>query len=82
MSLWDALETVADLQGRWDIAYTTTQRVDLVEGDFLEGGGTGGLCERVVNRMVTYGDHLISPRATAQLQREIIEYASGIAPRR
>ena len=77
VSLWDALETVADLQGRWDIAYTTTQRVDLVEGDFLEGGGTGGLCERVVNRMVTYGDHLISPRATAQLQREIIEYASG-----
>jgi hypothetical protein len=77
VSLWDALETVADLQGRWDIAYTTTQRVDLVEGDFLEGGGTGGLCERVVNRMITYGDHLMSPRAIAQLQREIIEYASA-----
>ena len=32
--------------------------------------------------MFTYGDHLISPRATAQLQREIIEYASadGAAP--
>lgn len=75
--LGDALETVADLQGQWDIAYTTTQRVDLVEGDFLEGGGTGGLCERAVNRMLIYGDHLISPRATAQLQREIIEYASA-----
>ena len=77
VSLGDALETVADLQGQWDIAYTTTQRVDLVEGDFLEGGGTGGLCERAVNRMLIYGDHLISPRATAQLQREIIEYASA-----
>lgn len=75
--LWDALETVADLQRQWDIAYTTTQRVDLVEGDFLEGGGAGGLCERAVNRMLIYGDHLISPRATAQLQREIIEYASA-----
>jgi len=77
VSLGDALETVADLQGQWDIAYTTNQRVDLVEGDFLEGGGTGGLCERAVNRMLIYGDHLISPRATAQLQREIIEYASA-----
>jgi hypothetical protein len=76
VSLYDALETVARLQGQWDVAYTTTQRVDLVEGDFLEGGGTGGLCERAVNRIVIYGDHFISPRATAQLQREIIEYAS------
>lgn len=76
VSLWDAIATVADLQGRWDIAYTTTQRVELVEGDFLEGGGAGGLCEKAVNRMLIYGDHLISPRATAQLQREIIEYAS------
>jgi hypothetical protein len=77
INLYDALETVARVQGQWDVAYTTTQRVDLVEGDFLAGGGTEGVCERVLNRMVIYGDHLISPRATAQLQREIIEYASA-----
>jgi hypothetical protein len=75
ISLYDALETVAVLQGQWDVAYTTTQRVDVVEGDFLEGGGTEGVCERALNRIVVYGDHLISPRATAQLQREIIEFA-------
>jgi hypothetical protein len=77
INLYDTLETVARVQGQWDVAYTTTQRVDLVEGDFLAGGGTEGMCERVLNRMVIYGDHLISPRATAQLQREIIEYASA-----
>jgi hypothetical protein len=77
MGLWDALEIVAELQGRWDIAYTTVQRVDLVEGDFLQGGGPGGVCERAVNRIVVHGDHLMSPRAIAQLQREIIEYASA-----
>ncbi len=77
VNLLDALEAVARVQGQWDVAYTTTQRVDLVEGDFLAGGGTGGVCERVLNRIVIYGDHLISPRATAQLQREIIEYAAA-----
>jgi hypothetical protein len=77
VNLYDALETVARLQGQWDVAYTTTQRVDLVEGDFLAGGGTGGLCEKALNRIVIYGDLLISPRATAQLQREIIEYGSA-----
>ncbi len=82
VNLYDALETVARLQGRWDVAYTTTQRVDLVEGDFLAGGGTGGVCERARNRMVIYGDLLISPRATAQLQREIIEYAFADEARR
>ncbi len=76
VGLWDALEIVAELQARWDIAYTTIQRVDEVEGDFLQGGGTGGVCERAVNRMVIYGDRLMSPRSIAQLQREIIEYAS------
>jgi len=77
INLYDALETVAGVQGHWDVAYTTTQRVDLVEGDFLASGGTGGVCERVLNRIVVYGDHLISPRATAQLQREIIEWANA-----
>lgn len=76
VNLYDALETVAGLQGHWDVAYTTTGRVDLVDGDFLEGGGTGGVCERALNRIVIYGGHLVSPRATAQLQREIIEFAS------
>jgi hypothetical protein len=32
---FDALETVARLQGRWDVSYTTTQRPDIVEADFL-----------------------------------------------
>ena len=76
VNLYDALETVARLQGQWDVAYTTTQDVQLVEGDFLAAGGSGGVCEKAVNRMITYNDHLVSPRATAQLQREIIEYAS------
>jgi hypothetical protein len=75
VNLYDALETVARVQGQWDIAYTTTQRTDLVEGDFL-AGGTENVCERAQNRIIMYGDRLISPRATAQLQREIIEYAS------
>jgi hypothetical protein len=76
VNLFTTLESVARLQGKWDVAYTTVQRVDRVEGDFLEGGGTGNVCEQALNRMIIYGDHLISPRATAQLQREIIEFAS------
>ena len=35
VNLYDALETVARLQGRWDVAYTTTQRPDIVEAEFL-----------------------------------------------
>ncbi len=77
VNLYEALETVARVQGQWDVAYTTTQRIDDVEGEFLAGGGTEGVCEKARNRIVIYGDHLISPRATAQLQREIIEYASA-----
>lgn len=77
VNLYDALETVARLQGQWDVAYTTTRRVDLVEGDFLDAAGSGGACERALNRMVVYGDRLLSPRATAQLQREIIESADA-----
>lgn len=77
IKLYDALETVARLQAQWDVAYTTTQGVRDVEGDFLAAGGTGGVCERVLNRIIIYNDMLISPRATAQLLREIIEYASA-----
>jgi hypothetical protein len=77
VSLYDALETIARLQARWDVAYSTTQGVRDVEADFLGTGGEEGLCERVLNRIIIYGDMLISPRATAQLQREIIEYASA-----
>ncbi|WP_204810387.1 hypothetical protein [Mycobacterium riyadhense] len=29
VKLYDALETVACVQGQWDVAYTTTHRVDL-----------------------------------------------------
>lgn len=77
INLYDALETVARLQAQWDVAYTTTQGVRDVEGDFLAGGGTGGVCEKALNRIVIYNDMLISPRATAQLMREIIEYATA-----
>src|SRR6478672_3480750 len=76
VDLFDALETVARLQGRWDIAYTTTQRADLVEADFL-ASATGEACRRARKRVVTHRDFLVSPRATAQLQREIIEFASA-----
>lgn len=74
-NLFDALETVARLQGRWDIAFTTTQAPDLVEAEFL-GAGSGEACRRARKRVTEHHDLLISPRATAQLQREIIECAS------
>jgi hypothetical protein len=77
VSLYDALETVARVQTQWDVAYSITRGVRDVEGDFLGSGGEGGLCEKVLNRIIIYGDMLISPRVTAQLQREIIEYASA-----
>jgi hypothetical protein len=76
VNLFDALETVVRLQGRWDVAYTTTQRPDVVEADFL-AGGAGEACRRARKRVATHRDMLVSPRATAQLQREIIEYASA-----
>lgn len=76
VSLYHSLETIARVQAQWDVAYSTTRGVGDVEGDFLAGGAEGGLCEKVLNRIIIYGDMLISPRATAQLQREIIEYAS------
>lgn len=79
VNLYDALETVARVQGQWDLASITPQgpqAVNDVECEFLSGGGEGGLCERVLNRIIIYGDILLSPRATAQLQREIIESGS------
>ena len=61
----------------WDVAYTTTQRPDVVEADFL-AGGTGEVCaRRPANTCSPIATSLVSPRATAQLQREIIEYASA-----
>ena len=76
VNLFDALETVARLQGRWDVAYTTTQRVNLVEAAFL-AVGTGQVCRRARKYVVNNRDFIVSPRASAQLQREIIEYASA-----
>jgi len=76
VNLFDALETVARLQGRWDVAYTTTQRPDVAEADFL-AGGAGEACRRARKQVAAHRDMLVSPRATAQLQREIIEYASA-----
>jgi hypothetical protein len=76
VNLFDALETVARLQGRWDLAYTTTQRPDRVEADFL-AGGNGEASRRARKPVVKHRDFLVSPRATAQLQREIIESASA-----
>lgn len=75
INLFDALETVARLQGRWDIAITTTQRPDIVEAEFL-AAGTGEACRLARKRVIDHRDMLVSPRATAQLQREIIENAS------
>nr|WP_234921090.1 hypothetical protein [Mycobacteroides chelonae] len=73
--LFDTLETVASLQGRWDVAYATTERIDIVEADFL-GSGDGQACESVRKRVQEHHGLFLSPRATAQLQREIIENAS------
>jgi hypothetical protein len=75
-SLFDALETVSRLQSRWDVAFTTTQRPDIVEADFL-ADGDGEACRRARERVMQHRDLLVSPRATAQLQREIIESASA-----
>ncbi|MDO3017393.1 MULTISPECIES: hypothetical protein [Mycobacteriaceae] len=75
INLFDALETVARLQGQWDIAFTTDQRPDIVEAEFL-GAGDGEACQRARKRVTEHHDLLVSPRATAQLQREIIESAS------
>lgn len=33
-NLYDAVETIARLQGRWDVDFTTTQRPDIIEADF------------------------------------------------
>lgn len=73
--LYNAVETVARLQGRWDVAFTTTQRPDIIEAEFL-AGGNGDACKRARKRVTQHHDLLVSPRATAQLQREIIENAS------
>ncbi len=75
INLFDALETVARLQGQWDVAFTTDQRPDIVEAEFL-GAGNGKACQRARKRVTEHHDLLVSPRATAQLQREIIESAS------
>lgn len=75
VNLYDAVETVADLQSRWDVAFTTTQRPDLVEAEFL-AGGNGDACKRALKRVTQHHDLLVSPRATAQLLREILENAS------
>ena len=74
VDMFDAVETVARLQGRWDIAFTTTQR-ESVEAEFL-AGCDGHVCKRARKRVVDHRGLLVAPRSTAQLQREIIEYAS------
>ena len=74
-SLFDALETIPRLQSRWDVAFTTTQRPDIVEADFLADDDFES-CRRARERVMQHRDLLVSPRATAQLQREIIESAS------
>lgn len=76
VSLFDALETVSRLQGQWDVAFTTDQRPDTVEIDFL-GAGDNEMCRQARKRVAENHDFLVSPRATAQLQREIIENASA-----
>lgn len=75
INLFDALETVARLQGRWDVAFTTDQRPGTVEAEFL-GAGDSETCRRARKRVTRNHDFFVSARATAQLQREIIENAS------
>lgn len=75
VNLYNAVEAVADLQSRWDVAFTTTQRPDLVEAEFL-AGSNGDACKRARKQVTQHHDLLVSPRATAQLHREIIENAS------
>lgn len=75
VDLFNALETVSRLQGRWDVAFTTTQRPDIVEAEFLAAGNDDA-CKRARKRVMEHHDLLVSPRAIAQLQREIIESAS------
>ena len=74
-SLFDALETIPRLQSRWDVAFTTTQRPDIVEA-FFPADDDFESCRRARERVMQHRDLLVSPRATAQLQREIIESAS------
>jgi hypothetical protein len=47
-----------------------------VEADFL-ADGDGQACCRAGERVTQYRDLLVSPHATAQLQREIVESASA-----
>jgi hypothetical protein len=58
------------------VAFTTDQRPDTVEIDFL-GAGDNEMCRQARKRVAENHDFLVSPRATAQLQREIIEKGLG-----
>jgi hypothetical protein len=51
------------------------RRQDLVESNFL-AGTDGHACRRARKRVVDHQDFLVAPRSTAQLEREIIEFAS------
>lgn len=73
--LLDALQTVSQLQSKWDVEFTTMQRPDLVDAEFLKAGDSQA-CREALKRVVDHSGLLTSPRATAQLQREIMESAS------
>jgi hypothetical protein len=73
--LFEALETVARLQGQWDVEYTT-QETKRVEAEFLSSGN-GKACRQARLYIARNNDFLVSPRAAAQLMREIIEFASA-----
>src|SRR6202011_4899699 len=68
--LFDALKSIAHLQGRWDVAYTTTQRPDRVEasispaaapGRSVDGAASGG----------ARGGGSVDPGDLARRQRDI-----------
>jgi hypothetical protein len=74
VDLHHAVEVLAELHRAFDIAWTMTGDVRRVELVFLADARE--LWVDRVRKRLDQGHHLVSPRATAQLLREVIEYGS------
>lgn len=74
VNLLDAVRQVADAQSNFDVANSISGTVKHTDLQFLATASAKWV-ERV-RRRINKQDHLLSPRATAQLLREIIESAS------
>ncbi|MDW5610660.1 hypothetical protein [Mycolicibacterium sp. D5.8-2] len=74
VNLYDAVEQLAEMQRSFDVAYTGTGDLRRIELIFLVGARESWV-DRVRKR-IDQGHRLVSPRATAQLLREVIEHAS------